>query len=228
MKEQEILQQNIKYFRKKLGLSQEELSERCDYSNTYVGKIERGDRSPSLDTLVRIASALDVELIRLFDPLESELTPTGSLGDPGSASPYDLMIRRFNYLVGHLDPEGILLHLRHLPWNATEQSMPSTGNQCLWETDRLSLSDRLAEALKTGVERASRGESTHINLIVDEEEPTAGVADALVYPIETDDSGDRVGFEFFWPRILGDDRPRPLSETDFDCKPGNPQGSESS
>jgi len=228
MKQEEILQHNIKYFRKKRGLSQEELSARCDYSKTYVGKIERGNRSPSLDTLVRIAEALDVDLIRLFDPLESELSIPESLGDPGSTSPYDLMIRRFNYLVGHVDPEGILLHLRHLPWNVTEQSMPSIDNKHLWETDRLCLSDRLAEALKTAVARASRGETNHINLIVNEEKPTAGVSDALVYPLEKTDEEDRVGFEFFWPRILEDGRPQPLSETDFDCKPADSTGTESS
>ena len=50
----------IKQARLKLKLSQEQLSEKCDISTSYLGHIERGTRKLSLDTLVSLCSALDL------------------------------------------------------------------------------------------------------------------------------------------------------------------------
>jgi transcriptional regulator with XRE-family HTH domain len=43
------------------GLSQAKLAELACVTPNYVGLIERGERLPTLDTLVRLAKALDVE-----------------------------------------------------------------------------------------------------------------------------------------------------------------------
>lgn len=48
--------------RKKIGLSQEALSEKAGYYRTYVGHIETGSYSPSLHTMWRIAHAMGVDL----------------------------------------------------------------------------------------------------------------------------------------------------------------------
>lgn len=48
------------------GLSQEELSKEVGLDRTYVGKIERGEKSPSLKTIEKIAKKLDTEVWRLF------------------------------------------------------------------------------------------------------------------------------------------------------------------
>ncbi len=63
-----------KAFRKKLrtlrrerGISQEKLGEKADLHPTYIGMIERGEKSPTLDTIVKLAQALDVSLIELFN-----------------------------------------------------------------------------------------------------------------------------------------------------------------
>jgi len=53
--------------REALGLTQEELGERCDLHRTYIGSIERGERNLSLHNIERIAHALGIlawELIR--------------------------------------------------------------------------------------------------------------------------------------------------------------------
>ena len=51
--------------RTKIRLSQEKLAEMSDLSKTALGAIERGVSSPSIDTLDRIAKALNIELSEL-------------------------------------------------------------------------------------------------------------------------------------------------------------------
>ena len=57
----------IRYFRLKIGLSQEELAGRCDLDRAYVGGIERGERNPSLKNISIIATALQVPISALFE-----------------------------------------------------------------------------------------------------------------------------------------------------------------
>lgn len=51
--------------RTKIRLSQEKLAEMSDLSKNALGEIERGVSSPSIDTLDRIAKALNIELSEL-------------------------------------------------------------------------------------------------------------------------------------------------------------------
>ena len=52
---------NIKIFRKKLKLTQLELSIQADIAEDYLQSIEVGRRKPSLDVLEKIAKALKKE-----------------------------------------------------------------------------------------------------------------------------------------------------------------------
>ena len=56
----------IAELRKQLNISQEELAERCGVHRTYIGSIERGEKSPTLNTIVKFAKGLNVELVDLF------------------------------------------------------------------------------------------------------------------------------------------------------------------
>jgi transcriptional regulator with XRE-family HTH domain len=47
-------------------LTQQELAFKADLSLTYIGEIERGQRMVSLDTLQRIASAVDLTAAELL------------------------------------------------------------------------------------------------------------------------------------------------------------------
>ena len=58
--------------RKELHLSQEQLAEKADISQTHISKIELGKDNPSLDLLERIATALDCELFIELVPLGAE------------------------------------------------------------------------------------------------------------------------------------------------------------
>jgi transcriptional regulator with XRE-family HTH domain len=57
---------NLKIFRKKEGISQMKLAERCDTSTGYIGEIEIGKKFPSVEMVDKIAAALKVEPHNLF------------------------------------------------------------------------------------------------------------------------------------------------------------------
>jgi transcriptional regulator with XRE-family HTH domain len=62
-----VVAKNVRKFRQKLGLSQEGLAERADMHWTFISGVERSKYNISLDSLVRIAKALDrapFELLR--------------------------------------------------------------------------------------------------------------------------------------------------------------------
>jgi transcriptional regulator with XRE-family HTH domain len=48
--------------RRERGLSQRELADLCGTTQSAIARVERGVRPPRLDTLLRIAGALDCEL----------------------------------------------------------------------------------------------------------------------------------------------------------------------
>ncbi|HVF53481.1 MAG TPA: helix-turn-helix transcriptional regulator [Actinomycetota bacterium] len=54
-------------------LSQEELALACDRHRTYISLLERGENSPSLRTLLRLATALDVMPSEILRRVEARL-----------------------------------------------------------------------------------------------------------------------------------------------------------
>ena len=58
---------NLSKLRKEKGLSQEELTYRCDLSKNMVGNIERGEVNPTLSTIVALAKGLEIPAKELFD-----------------------------------------------------------------------------------------------------------------------------------------------------------------
>jgi len=56
----------LREIRNSKNLSQEALSKKAGLDRTYVGKIERGEKSPSLHTIEKLANILDVEIFELF------------------------------------------------------------------------------------------------------------------------------------------------------------------
>ena len=59
--------QNVRYWRKKRGLSQEELADRAQLHPTYVSGIETGYRNPTVKIVGRIAAALALSPAALFE-----------------------------------------------------------------------------------------------------------------------------------------------------------------
>jgi transcriptional regulator with XRE-family HTH domain len=61
---------NLVRARKRAGLSQEEVGVRASLHRTEVGVLERGVRLPRIDTLIKLAGAIEVHPSELLDGLE--------------------------------------------------------------------------------------------------------------------------------------------------------------
>lgn len=81
----QYLGKRIKEERLKLNLTQSKLAEDINISDSYMGYIERGERSLSLETLVNIANRLGVSIDYL---LQDSIYPT-----------YDNIINQFRNLI---------------------------------------------------------------------------------------------------------------------------------
>lgn len=65
----------IKEYRKKRGLTQEQLSERVDVTLEYISQIERGLKVPSMQVFIKLVEVLDVSA----DYLLRDAVSTGNL-----------------------------------------------------------------------------------------------------------------------------------------------------
>lgn len=63
----ELIGVRIKEIRKSKGLSQEKLAEKAETSANYLSRMERGTENPTLDMLIKISDALEVELWEICD-----------------------------------------------------------------------------------------------------------------------------------------------------------------
>jgi transcriptional regulator with XRE-family HTH domain len=60
-----IISKRIKKYRGELGLTLEDLAEKIGVSRVYVGYVEQGRNTPSLEILEKIANALKIKLSEL-------------------------------------------------------------------------------------------------------------------------------------------------------------------
>ena len=67
----EILAQNMKAYRQKLGITQPELAEKANISTNFIGMIEQKRKFPAPEILERIAAALEIEASELFSTSSS-------------------------------------------------------------------------------------------------------------------------------------------------------------
>lgn len=67
MNVKELIGKRIQELRKARGLSQEKIAERADISPTYLSRIECGRENPTLDMLIKLSKALEVEMWEMLD-----------------------------------------------------------------------------------------------------------------------------------------------------------------
>jgi transcriptional regulator with XRE-family HTH domain len=65
------LAENVKYYRSRLEITQEELARRAGLNRSYLAGIESGRRNISARTLEKLASALGVAAADLLEPLDT-------------------------------------------------------------------------------------------------------------------------------------------------------------
>lgn len=56
----EIFSNNIKFYRTKNKMSQQELAERCETATNYISEIETGRKFPSIEMIEKLATVLEV------------------------------------------------------------------------------------------------------------------------------------------------------------------------
>ena len=72
----QILALNLKKNRQKCGLTQEKLAEKAEISAHYLAMVEVAKKFPTPEMLDKLAQALDIETVQLFDVSS---TPEGAL-----------------------------------------------------------------------------------------------------------------------------------------------------
>lgn len=61
--------QRIRNYRTNNGLSQEKLAELSGCHPTYIGQLERGEKNATIESIDKIATALNVPMSKLFEQL---------------------------------------------------------------------------------------------------------------------------------------------------------------
>lgn len=64
-----LIGQRIRNYRTQQKLSQEKLAELSGCHPTYIGQVERGEKNATLESIEKIASALNISLSQLFEKL---------------------------------------------------------------------------------------------------------------------------------------------------------------
>lgn len=75
MKTKELIGRRLKRIRQRKKLTQENLAEKVGISPKYISSIERGQENPTLDTLIKIVHALEVEMGEVFLTENEESDP---------------------------------------------------------------------------------------------------------------------------------------------------------
>jgi XRE family transcriptional regulator, regulator of sulfur utilization len=61
-----IIGKRIRNYRKEKGMSQEELAHKANLHTTYIGQLERGEKNATLESVEKVANALEISLEDLF------------------------------------------------------------------------------------------------------------------------------------------------------------------
>ena len=64
-----VIGERIRSYRNRMGLNQEELAERAGLHNTYIGQLERGEKNATLESVEKVARALDLPFEILFEKI---------------------------------------------------------------------------------------------------------------------------------------------------------------
>ncbi len=101
----------IRDFRLQRGLSQGDIEKRTGLLRCYLSRVENGHTVPSLDTLAKIAQALDVPLAQFFaDPATPREVPAQKVSDDELR--FLSQIRRYSSNLNDSDKKLLLAMVR--------------------------------------------------------------------------------------------------------------------
>ena len=62
----------VRELRHQRGWSQEQFADKCGLHRTYVGSIERGEKTVTIETAQKLARSFEISLSQLFEKLEGD------------------------------------------------------------------------------------------------------------------------------------------------------------
>ncbi len=77
-----IFAEKLIKLRKERGMSQQKLADKAGISQTAIYYMEKGERNPKLETIIKIAKAFDIYLPLLLDGCENRYEIAYALDDP--------------------------------------------------------------------------------------------------------------------------------------------------
>jgi transcriptional regulator with XRE-family HTH domain len=112
-----IISERLRNIRREKDLSQGDIERRTGLKRCYISRVENGHTVPSIETLEKMARALEIPLYQFFyegeEPPRLEILPeglkkgNGDWGIQGSSSRY---LRQLRHLLGRLaEPDRRLL-----------------------------------------------------------------------------------------------------------------------
>jgi transcriptional regulator with XRE-family HTH domain len=72
---QKILGGRVREARLKKGFSQESFADHCGLHRTYMGGIERGEHTPTIQTVFTLAKGLGITMSELLSGIERQMEP---------------------------------------------------------------------------------------------------------------------------------------------------------
>jgi transcriptional regulator with XRE-family HTH domain len=66
-----LVGRNVKRFREKKGLTQEQFADLSGFSQQYISSLEQGRRNPTIITIYELSAALDVSHVDLVRPIKA-------------------------------------------------------------------------------------------------------------------------------------------------------------
>jgi transcriptional regulator with XRE-family HTH domain len=101
------ISRRLRTLREVKRLSQGDIEHRTGLLRCYISRVENGHTVPAIETLEKIARALETPLYQLFyegeDPPQLEITPKGSNRDWASHGKGYRTLRKFQQALGTMD-----------------------------------------------------------------------------------------------------------------------------
>ena len=94
--------EKIKYYRQKQNMTQKELGEACGIDAANIRKYESGRQNPKIETLEKIAIALDVGVGELYGDYEL----LHRIGDRAATKKFEFQLSKMEGYLGQLNEEG--------------------------------------------------------------------------------------------------------------------------
>jgi transcriptional regulator with XRE-family HTH domain len=115
-----VISHRLRAIREQKDLSQGDIEQRTGLKRCYVSRVENGHTVPSIETLEKMARALEVPMYQLFyegeAPPELQALPKGVTGDQqewGKSGESAIFIQRLRQLLGRISAADrkLIMHM---------------------------------------------------------------------------------------------------------------------